>query len=113
VDVARSKAAEAELDRFIEKRSTRQKDPDEESELWQASVDAYNEKRQKDPDEENERWRESARAYEEKRRQMARAEWHLYHTAQAERMRRTLEELASRHEQEAAKLIDVQPKGAA
>ena len=93
MDVARADTVDAELDRLISKR---------------ASQD-----RRKDPDEENERWRESVRAYEEKRRQMARAEWHLYHTAQAERMRRTLEELASRHEQEAAKLIDVQPKGAA
>jgi hypothetical protein len=45
--------------------------------------------RQKDPDEESELWRESVRAYEEKRRQMARLEWHHHHTAQAERLRRT------------------------
>jgi hypothetical protein len=82
---APGEAVEGELDRLIQRRS-RQKDPDEESELWQASV----------------------RAYEEKRRQMARAEWHLHHTAQAERLRRTLEELASHHEREAAKLMDVQ-----
>ena len=63
---APGEAVEAELDRLIERRS-RQKDPDEESELWPGSV----------------------RAYEEKRRQMARAEWHLHHTAQAERLRRT------------------------
>ncbi len=80
---------EAELDRLIERRS-RQKDPDEESELWKASV----------------------RAYEEKRRQEARLEWHLHHTAQAERLRRTLEALASHHEEQAAKLMDVRPKGA-
>jgi hypothetical protein len=41
------------LDRLIERRS-RQKDPDEESELWKASV----------------------RAYEKKHRQVARLEWH-------------------------------------
>jgi hypothetical protein len=35
---------EKELDAMIERRS-RQKDPDEESELWQASVRAYEEKR--------------------------------------------------------------------
>src|ERR671920_1027600 len=79
---------EKELDGMIERRS-RQKDPDEESELWQASV----------------------RAYEEKRRQAARLEWHLHHTAQAERLRRTLEALASHHEEQAAKLMDVRPKG--
>jgi hypothetical protein len=42
-----------------------------------------------------EMWVESVRAYDEKRRQMARLEWHLHHTAQAERLRRTLEALAS------------------
>jgi hypothetical protein len=82
---APGEAVESELDRLIERRS-RQKDPDEESELWQ----------------------ESLLAYEEKRRQMARLEWHLHHTAQAERLRRTLEALASHHEREAAKLTDVQ-----
>jgi hypothetical protein len=87
---APGEAVEAELDRLIERRS-RQKDPDEESELWQESVEAY----------------------EEKRRQMARVEWHLHHTAQAERLRRTLEALASHHEEQAAKLMEVEPKGAA
>ena len=89
MDIARGEMVEKELDRMIERRS-RQKDPDEESELWQASV----------------------RAYEEKRRQAARLEWHLHHTAQAERLRRTLEALASHHEEQAAKLMDVRPKGA-
>jgi hypothetical protein len=51
-----------------------------------------------------EMWAESVRAYEEKRRQMARAKWHLHHTAQAERLRRTLEALASHHEEQAARL---------
>jgi hypothetical protein len=65
VDIARGELVEKELDAMIERRS-RQKDPDEESELWKGSVAAY----------------------EEKRRHTARLEWHLYHTAQAERMRR-------------------------
>jgi ABC-type phosphonate transport system ATPase subunit len=90
VDIARGELVEKELDQMLERRS-RQKDPDEESELW----------------------RESVRAYEEKRRQMARLEWHLHHTAQAERLRRTLEALASHHEEQAAKLMEVEPKGAA
>jgi ABC-type phosphonate transport system ATPase subunit len=81
---------EKELNAMIERRS-RQKDPQEDSDLWQ----------------------ESAKAYEEKRRQMARLEWHLHHTAQAERLRRTLEALASHHEEQAAKLTDIEPKGAA
>ena len=89
MDIARGEMVEKELDGMIE-RLSRQKELDEESELWQASV----------------------RAYEEKRRQAARLEWHLHHTAQAERLRRTLEALASHHEEQAAKLMDVRPKGA-
>ena len=90
MDIARGEMVEKELDALIERRS-RQKDPQEDSDLWQ----------------------ESAKAYEEKRRQMARLEWHLHHTAQAERLRRTLEVLASHHEEQAARLMDVRPKGAA
>src|SRR5215208_3713850 len=60
VDLARSEAVEKELDAFIERRS-RQKGPEEESELWPASVDAYN----------------------EKRRQLACLEWHAFHCLQA------------------------------
>jgi hypothetical protein len=83
---------DAELDRLISKRASqdRRPDPDEREELWKAGV----------------------RAYEEKRRQMARLEWHLHHTAQAERLRRTLEALASHHEEQAERYRD-QPKGAA
>jgi len=66
-----------------------------------------------DPDELDPGYMESVRAYEEKHRQMARGEWNLHHTAQAERVRRTLEALASHHEEQAAKLMDIQPKGAA
>jgi hypothetical protein len=55
VDIARGDLVEKELDQMIERRS-RQKDPDEESELW----------------------RESMRAYEAERRQMARLEWHAF-----------------------------------
>jgi hypothetical protein len=87
--VAPGEAVEAELDRLIQRRS-RQKDPDEESELW----------------------RESVRAYEEKRRQMARAEWHLHHTAQAERLRRTLEALIEDHEAAAAQLREAEASNA-
>jgi hypothetical protein len=92
VDVARADTVYAELDRLISKRASQDRRPD--------------------PDEQEEAWKQSPRAYEEKRRQMARYEWHLYHTAQAERVRRTLEVLVSHHEQQAAKLMDMQPKGA-
>jgi hypothetical protein len=87
---APGEVVEADLNRLIERRS-----------------------RQKDPDEESAMWRESVKAYEEQRRQMARAEWHLHHTAQAERLRRTLEGLIAHHEEHAAKLMDVRPKGGA
>jgi hypothetical protein len=41
VDIARGELVERELDAMIERRS-RQKDPDEASELWQESVRRYN-----------------------------------------------------------------------
>jgi hypothetical protein len=90
VDIARGEMVEKELDGMIERRS-RQKDPDEESELWQASV----------------------RAYEEKRRRMARLEWHAFHCGQAARHRAVLQSLIAFHEEQAAKLLNTQQKGAA
>jgi hypothetical protein len=45
--VAPGEAVEGELDRLIERRS-RQKDPEEESELWQASVRRYNARRREE-----------------------------------------------------------------
>jgi hypothetical protein len=89
VDIARGEMVEKELDAMIERRS-RQKDPDEEIELWQASV----------------------RAYEEKRRQAVRLEWHLHHTAQAERLRRSLEALIEHHEAAAAQLREAEASNA-
>jgi hypothetical protein len=89
VDVAHAERVEKELNNLITRRSER-KDLEEESEAWQ----------------------ESELRHEEQRRLQARYEWHLYHTAQAERVRRTLEEIVSHHEQQAAKLMDIQPKGA-
>jgi hypothetical protein len=88
VDVMRGEMVEKELDQMIERRS-RQKDPDEESELW----------------------RQRVRAYEEQRWQMARLEWHAFHCGQAARHRAVLESLIAHHEEQAAKLMDVQQKG--
>jgi hypothetical protein len=84
---------DAELDRLISKRASqdRRPDPDEQSELWKGSVAAY----------------------EEKRRQVARLEWHAFHCGQAERHRATLQALIEHHEEQAAKLLDAEPKGAA
>jgi hypothetical protein len=47
VDVVRADTVDAELDRLIERRS-RQKNPDEESELWQESVRRYNARRREE-----------------------------------------------------------------
>jgi hypothetical protein len=85
VDIVRSEAVEAELDRLIERRARKgEVDPDEQEELWKASV----------------------RAYEEKRRQMARLEWRAFHCGQAERHRATLQALIEHHEEQAAKLME-------
>jgi hypothetical protein len=47
VDIARGELVEKELDQMIERRS-RQKDPDEESELWKESVRRYNARRREE-----------------------------------------------------------------
>jgi hypothetical protein len=47
VDIAQGERTVAELDAFIERR-TRQKDPDEESELWQESIRRYNARRREE-----------------------------------------------------------------
>ncbi len=60
-----------------------------------------------------EMYEESTRRYQEQMRVRARYEWHLHHTSQADRLRRTLEALASHHEEQAAKMMEDQPKGAA
>jgi hypothetical protein len=75
-------AVEAELDRLIQRRS-QQKEPDEESWLWQESV----------------------KRYEEERLKVARLEWHAFHCGQAERHRATLQALIEHHESEAARLM--------
>jgi hypothetical protein len=65
-----------------------------------------------DPDEQEEIWKASVRAYEEKRRQMARLEWQAFHCGQAARLRAVLEELIANHEEQAERYRD-QPEGAA
>jgi len=78
MDVAHGEKVEKELDAMIERRS-RQKDPDEQEELWKASVRRYN-----------------ARRHEEMR-----AAWCEHHQGQAARLRATLEDLIARHEEQA------------
>jgi len=76
-----------ELDRLISRRASQdlRPDPDEQEQVWQASVRRY-----------------TARRHEE-----IRAAWCKHHQGQAERLRATLEALIARHEDEAAKLRDV------
>ena len=83
MDVARGEAVEAELNRLIEKRSARAIDPDEREEVWKASVRTYNARKHKE----------------------MRAAWTAFHEDQAERHRRTLEELISYHETRAQRLL--------
>jgi hypothetical protein len=85
-----SDRAEKELARMIERRASKEPDPDEQEELWRKSVRAYN-----------------ARRLEENR-----LAWCEYHRGQAERHRAVLESLIASHENETAKLMEAQPKGA-
>jgi hypothetical protein len=79
-DVAHKWSAEAvdeELDRLISRRASqdRRPDPDEQEEMWKASV----------------------RAYTAQKREEMRTEWREYHQGQAARHRAVLEELIARH----------------
>jgi hypothetical protein len=86
MDIARSEAVDAELDRLISKRASQDQRPD--------------------PDEQEALWRENVRAYTVRRREEMRAAWASYHEGQAERHRRTLEDLIAHHEAQAAKLCE-------
>ena len=83
MDIARGELVERELNAMIERRS-RQKDRDEESELW----------------------RESMERCDARRREQHRQAWASYHEGQAERHRRILQELIAHHEAQAAKLCE-------
>jgi hypothetical protein len=87
---APGEAVEADLNRLIERRS-----------------------RQRDADEENELWKESVRRYNDRKQEQLRNEWCEYHQGQAARHRAVLESLIARHEEETAKLMEIEPKGAA
>jgi hypothetical protein len=90
VDIARSEAVEAELNRLIERRSSREPDPDEQEEIWKASVRRYN----------------------ARRREEMRAAWCEHHQGQAARLRMTLEALIANHEEQAERYRN-QPIGGA
>ena len=88
MDVARRDAVEVELNRLIEKRSSRKTDPDEQDDLWKASVAAYN----------------------ARRREENRLAWCEYHRGQAERHRAILEALIAEHRAQAER-YELGPKG--
>jgi hypothetical protein len=81
--VAPGEAMEADLNRLIERRS-----------------------RQRDADEENELWKESVRRYNDRKQQLLRKEWCEYHQGQAARLRAVFEPLIARHEEQAVKLME-------
>lgn len=56
-------------------------------------------------------WAPSVRAYKARQEAENRQAWASYHTGQAKRHRRTLEELIARHEQAAAELLEHEPEG--
>lgn len=88
MDVARRDTVEVELSRLMEKRYSRETDPDERDELWKASVAAYN----------------------ARRREENRVAWCEYHRDQAERHRVILEALIADHEARAEK-YELGPEG--
>jgi hypothetical protein len=82
-------AVDQELTRLIEKRSSRDVDPDERDETWKESVRRYN-----------------ARQQEETRQA-----WCEYHQGQAARHRAVLEALIARHEEKARRLLADEDRG--
>ena len=89
MDVVKGEMVEKELDTTIERRCLR-KDPDEERELWKASVARHN----------------------ALRREELRMAWCEYHLNRVASLRATLEALIDHHASQAEKYRD-QPKGAA
>ncbi len=79
-------SVDSELDRLIASRASqdRSPDPDEQEELWKASV----------------------RRHHEAIRRRNRALWVAWHLDQIDRHRRTLEGLIARHEAEAERLLE-------
>jgi hypothetical protein len=86
VDVARTDAIDAELDRLIARRASQDRRPD--------------------PGEQDERWKMSVAAYNAARIEENRQAWREYHQEQAACLRATLETLIAHHETQAARLCE-------
>ena len=94
-DISRSRwDADAEIDRFIERRSK--------------TLERENRERAEEA-----AWEESTRKANAAREAELREQWCSYHLDQAARHRATLAALASQHEQRAEELMQPEPKGAA
>jgi hypothetical protein len=82
----------------------------EHAEMVEKQLDALIERRARkegvDPDEIEPGYVESVRRFNARRREEMRAAWTSYHEGQAERHRRTLQDLIAHHEAQAAKLCD-------
>ena len=94
VDISRSEGVEHELNRLIERRHDQR----------------LTEERHR-PSEEL--WRESVERYNAERDRQLRTEWAEYHQGQAARHRAVLKALIATHEEQAVKLMEEQPEGAA
>ena len=92
VDIAKGEKVEADLTHLIERRH----DQRVVEEGHRPSEEMYE---------------ESTRRYQEQMRVRARYEWHAFHCGQAERHRRTLQELIEHHEEQAEKYRDQLTKG--
>jgi hypothetical protein len=94
VDISRSEEVEHELNRLIERRHDQRT-----AEEWHKPSE--------------ELWQESVVRYKAERDRQLRTEWAEYHQGQAERHKAILKGLIAHHEEQAARLMDVRPKGAA
>ena len=83
-DISKDEAVEHELDAFIARRDKQRRRTEDVEEAWM----------------------ESERGYEEQRRRENRAAWYGWHLDQAERHRRTLEDLITHHETRAERLCE-------
>ncbi len=89
IDPVATERAEKELDNFINSRSKAKDKANAEADLW----------------------RTSEIKHREKQREEHRLAWYCFHLDQAERIRRTMEALISKHETAAAKLQEQLPRG--
>ena len=92
MDITRGEATEKELDSLIRRRHERR-------EVEEGERPAH------------ELWHESEARYFEEQRRLRGAERYEYHCDQADRLRRTLEDLIARHEAAAERYLQDEPKG--